>query len=407
MKIKFKNLDLGINFKKNKLMVYIISAIILLAIVLILYSTVLKKGDTTYLVEIGTLEHSDLAEAFVIKKETIIKRSTEKSLVPVVAEGQRVAKGGVIATYKSKEYDKNLAKLEQMDNEILDMMKDMPAVYSGEIESMENQIRDELKAAVGVTSYVEMQDYVNKINTLINKRAVIFGESTPKGAAIRKLINERNKFEENMKSSSDNVIATVAGLVSYKTDGLEESLTLDKINTITFDYVNDLMDSRNVGSNIKIIDNYSCYIIAKATDVNKEYIVSDKMYKLRVIGDTENELDAKLVSYIINNQTGEVDLTFEIMNKIENIASLRDIEVEIVWWTTSGMYVPNEAIYTKDNIDYVKIIKYGKYVEVPIIILRQNENNSVVDNYQEEELVELGLEREYILKIYDNIIVSE
>lgn len=407
MKIKFKNLDLGVNLKKNKLLVYIIGAIIFLVVILILFNTVLNKGETTYLVETGTLEHSDLAEAYVIKNETIIKREVEKSLVPVVAEGQRVSKGGIIATYKSKEYDEYLEKLEQMDNEILELMQDLPAVYSGEIESMENQIRDELKSAVGVTSYVEMQDYVNKINTLINKRASIVGELSPKGAAISKLIEERNEFEESIKSSSDNVVATFPGIVSYKTDGLEEALSPDKINTLTFDYVKSLMNSKNEGSNIKIIDNFSCYIIARVTDVNKEYIKANKTYKLRVIGDTENELSGKLISYTINNDTGVVDLTFEIFNKIENIASLRDIEIEIFWWTTSGMYVPNEAVYTKDGVSFVKILKYGKYSEVPIIILKQNENNSIVDNYEDDALKELGIEREYTLKLYDNIIVSK
>lgn len=407
MEIKFKTVDLGVNFKKNKLLIYIIALIVVLVVAFILFSTILKKGETTYLVETGTLEHSDLAEAYVIKGETIIKRNVEKSLVPVVAEGKRVSKNGIIATYKSKEYDEYLATLEEMDNEILELMQDLPVVYSGEIESMENQIRGELKKAVGVTSYVEMQDYVNKINTLINKRASVVGELTPKGAAITKLINERNEFEKTIKSSSDNVIATIPGIVSYKTDGLEEALTPDKINSLTFDYVKDIMTSRNVGSNIKIIDNYSCFIIARVTDVNKEYIKADKTYKLRVIGDTENELSGKLISYTVNNETGVVDLTFEILNKIENIASLRDIEIEIVWWTTSGMYVPNEAIYTKDNVNFVKIIKYGKYTEVPIIILKQNENNSIVDNYEVETLKELGIEREYTLKLYDNIIVVE
>lgn len=407
MEIKFKTVDLGVNFKKNKLLIYIIALIVVLVVAFILFSTILKKGETTYLVETGTLENSDLAEAYVIKGETIIKRNVEKSLVPVVAEGKRVSKNGIIATYKSKEYDEYLATLEEMDNEILELMQDLPVVYSGEIESMENQIRGELKKAVGVTSYVEMQDYVNKINTLINKRASVVGELTPKGAAITKLINERNEFEKTIKSSSDNVIATIPGIVSYKTDGLEEALTPDKINSLTFDYVKDIMTSRNVGSNIKIIDNYSCYIIARVTDVNKEYIKADKTYKLRVIGDTENELSGKLISYTVNNETGVVDLTFEILNKIENIASLRDIEIEIVWWTTSGMYVPNEAIYTKDNVNFVKIIKYGKYTEVPIIILKQNENNSIVDNYEVETLKELGIEREYTLKLYDNIIVVE
>ncbi|MBR5227632.1 MAG: hypothetical protein IKV94_03245 [Clostridia bacterium] len=405
MKIKLKKFDLGIE-KKHMKYVYFFGGIVIIGGLLLLGASLFSIGEQKHLVKSDELEFTQLATAYVIKNETIIERDKNKSLIPVVAEGHRVSNKSIIATYKSAEYDFYLAELERMDNEILGLMKDLPPVYSGEIESMENQIRSELKKAVGETSYVEMQDYINTINGLVNKRAVIVGQLAPEGSAIKELIDKRNEYETTMKSSNDNIIATDSGIVSYKTDGLEAVLKADKITSLDYNFVRENISKKHISSDIKIIDNFCCYIMTKVDIADREYITPNKTYKIRIVGDTTYELKAKLVSYNINNEENTVDLTFQIQNQIENIATLREVEIEIIWWSAKGMYVPNEAIFEQDGIKYVSVIKYGKYVEIPIKVYKQNDRNSVVENYESSELEELNIQREYILKLYDNVVVK-
>lgn len=405
MKIKLKKFDLDLEGTKNKVFVYII-AVILFIVLIITFTNILKNGETTYLVEKGTLEFSSLSESYIIKNETIIERDTAKSLEPVIAEGKKTAKGGIIATYKNAEYDKKMEKLEEMDAEILNLMQNLPVVYSSEIESVENQIRAELKSAIGTTSYVEMQNHINDINELINRRAIVVSELSPSGQEIAKLIKERNEFEENMKTSSDNVIATAQGIVSYTTDGLEKSLVANDITNLTFDEIKEVVGKKTTESNIKVIDNFYCCIYSRTEIVDEEYLKIGSKYKLRVVGDSKNALTAKLVSYYIDNERNTLDVVFEIENGIEQVALLRNMELEIVWWTNTGLYVPVTALRDENDTSYVTLLKYGKNVDIPVKITRNNGSNAIVENFTEEELKEKGITTEYQLKIYDTLVIK-
>lgn len=405
MKIKLKKFDLNLDGAKNKVFVYIIAVITFVALI-ITFTNIVRNGETTYLVEKGTLEFSSLAESYIIKNETIIERDTTKSLVPVIAEGKKTAKGGIIATYKNAEYDKKMEKLEELDTEILSLMQSLPVVYSSEIESVENQIRAELKSAIGTTSYVEMQNHINDINELINRRAIVVSELSPSGQEIAKLINERNEYEENMKTSSDNVIATAQGIVSYTTDGLEKSLVANDITNLTFDKIKKIASTKTAESNIKVIDNFYCCVYSRTAIVNEEYLKIGSNYKLRVVGDRQNTLNAKLVSYYIDRENETLDVVFEIENGIEQVALLRNVELEVVWWTNTGLYVPVTALHEKNDICYITVLKYGKNIDVPIKVTKSNGTNAIIENLSDEELEEKNITTEYQLKIYDTIVVN-
>lgn len=407
MKIKFKGLNLKLGDKKNRLFLCIFCIILFLLFVAVAFWMLVKKSEVTYLVEMGNLEYSTLADAYVIKEETVIARDKSKTLIPVISEGQKVAKGGILATYKNSEYDTYVVKLEEMDEEIMSLMQDLPVVYSGEIESVENQIRTELKSALGITSYVEMQNSINKINNLINKRAVMVGELSPAGASIKELISKRNEFEETMKKSNDNVIATATGIVSYSTDGLEEKVNIENLNNLTFDSIKNMVENKSIDNNIKIINNYTCNFIARTQNISEDFLKYGRIYSIKIVGDTKTVLDAELISYTLNKETGYADLVFEIHNNIENIALLRNVELEIVWWNKSGLYIPNNALEQVEEINYVKIIKYGKYVDVPVKVKNKNETYCIVENYTQEELDELNLESDYSLKLYDKIVINK
>lgn len=405
MKIKLKKFDLDLDGANNKVFVYIVAAILCIVLI-ITFANIFKNSETTYLVEKGTLEFSTLAESYVIKNETIIERDASKTLVPVIAEGKKTAKGGIIATYKNEEYDRKAEELEEMDAEILSLMQNLPVIYSSEIESVENQIRAELKAAIGTTSYVEMQNYINDVNELINRRAVVVAELSPSGQEIVNLINTRNEYEESMQKSSDNVVATAQGLVSYTTDGLEDKLVANDIMNLDFDKVKELVKNKVTESNIKVIDNFYCCIYSRTKLVDEEYLSVGSKYTLRVVGDSQNTLKAKLVSYYIDKQNETLDVVFEIENGIEQLALLRETELEIVWWTNTGLYVPTTAIKEIDGVNYVTILKYGENIDVPVSVTKSNGGNSIVKNLTDEELDEKNIVTEYQLKIYDTIVVN-
>lgn len=390
----------------NKYYVVIGSICILAVIILLILS--ISENIKQYLVQTGTLEHTEITTGYIVKDEQIIIKDQSKVLIPVIAEGSRVSKKDIIATYKGDEYKNYEQNLADMDKEILERMKDLPTVYSSEVDAIENTIYNLVKDSVGETTYNKMQEYKRKINSNINKRANIIGEISPDGAEIKKLIKKRNEYEVEGRKSNDNILASMPGIVCYTADGLEETLNSKNIQNLNYTQIkNAINDSRNIdNTKIKIVNNYEAYIVIKANLDNAQYIAEGYNYRLRLIEESGYEFLAKLEK--ANQVEDGIEVYFKLTNGIEHIVNLREVEFEVVWDYSNGLVIPAKAINSYDNIDaqYVKVIRGTDYQTIPVIVNVKNENYIVVKNYTNEELEQIGLTSKYKLELYDRIIVE-
>lgn len=388
--------------------VHYITGVVFIALIVIIICFVLKPTDKRILLKNGTIEKTEIVTAYVIKKESVIDKDIAKVMVPVVGEGSKTQKGGIIATYKSDEYKNYEETLSKMDKEILELMNDLPVIYSSEVDAIDREIYEIVKQSIGETSYAKMQEYKQRINTYINKRANIISDLSPDGAEIRKLITKRNEYESSAKKSNDNVIATMSGLVSYKTDGLEEKLFIDNINELGYSDIKEIVEKNNEIDNttIKIVNNYEAYIVTKVPLESKEYLKESYDYNIRLLENNNQEIKGELTK-ICETEDG-IELYFKITNGIEYLVDLREIEIEIIWWGTSGLIIENTALnkYENKEIYYVYAVKYSEIVRVPVKVSKQNDNYSVITNYTNEELKEMDLESIYKIKLHDRIIIK-
>lgn len=398
-----KKIDIENNINKY----YIIVSSICIALVMILLLFSIRENTKQYLVQTGKLEHTEITTGYIIRKEAIISKDQSKVLVPVIAEGARISKDDIIATYKGAEYKNYEETLSQKDKEILERMQDLPIVYSSEVDAIDDIIYTLVKESIGVTSYNKMQEYKQKINTNINKRANIIGELSPAGAEIKKLIEERNEYEAQAKQSNDNILSPIPGIVSYTVDGLESKLNYDNINELDYTTIKEKVNENKKTDNtkIKVVDNYEAYIVMKASLENLDYINVGSDYTLRLIEQSNYEFTSTLDK--VKQVEDGIEVYFKVTNGIENIINLRETEIEIVWDYSKGLIIPSTALNKYENIDayYVEAIKYTDYKKIPISVKIENENYVVVQNFTDEELMELELESEYTLKLYDRIIV--
>lgn len=399
------------NVKKVKIKanpVHYATGVLFMALIAITLYFVLKPTNKMLLLEKGIIEKTTLNTAYVIKDESIIEKDFNKVLVPVIAEGAKTQKGGIIATYKGAEYENYEDTLLKMDHQILELMNDLPIVYSSEVDAIDNSIYALVKESISETSYAKMQEYRQKINTYINKRANIIGELSPAGAEIKELIKQRNEYETSAKKSNDNIIAPITGIVTYKTDGLETKLNLRNIESLDYSIIKEMIEKSDLinNTNIKVVNNYEAYIITKVQLEIDEYLKVGASYKLRLIENNNDEIKCELIKK--NEQQDGIELVLKITNGIEKLVNAREIEVEIILWQTSGLIINNEALkkYTNKDIFYLNAIRYSEIVQIPVKILKQNDKYSVIDNYTNEELNELDLTSKYKIKVYDRIIVS-
>ena len=86
----------------------------------------------------------------------------------------------------------------------------------------------------------------------------------------------------------------------------------------------------------------------------------------------------------------------------------RKISIDVIWWSYSGLKVPNSALMKEGDYYYVIRNRAGYDAKMLVKVLQTNETYSLVDNYSSSELSEMGytateIRNMYTIKLYDKI----
>ena len=394
----------------------IISVAVFIIILYLLYTIYLliKQPTNVFTVEEGKLYKEETGIGYVIRKEKVVKGENYKNgMEQIKAEGERTAVNENIFRYYSTNEENLKTKISELDIKIQEIMTSDKNVLTADMKNLENQIDGKLEDVSKLKDVSKLIEYKKDIDNLVAKKAKIVGDNSPKGSYLRDLIEERKSYENQLNSGAEYVKAPISGLVSYRVDGLEETLTPENFGLINEEYLEklDLKTGKIVATNEecgKVIDNFSCYI-AIITDSEEAKLskVGDNV-KLRL----PNNVEVKAEITNISSENDEKRILFLKLNKqVEGLINYRKITFDLIWWDSSGLKVPNQAIVEIDNLDYVIRSRAGYLSKILIKVKKQTEKYSIVEPYTNEELKELGLTDKEInnykrISIYDEIMVN-
>lgn len=404
------------NIKKNKttkIIAIIVVILILTYFAYVLY-TLIKQPTDTFMVVEGKLYLEESQTGYIIRNEQIVKGENYKNgIVQIKAEGEKVAKGDTVFRYYSNGEEELKKKIEELDVKIQEALANETNVFSSDVKILEKQIEVKLNDIYQLNDIQKIKEYKKDINTAITKKAKIAGDLSPSGSYIRKLIDERSSYENKLNSGSEYITAPTSGVVSYRVDGLEESLNIQDFNTLnakTLESLNlktgQIVASSNEAG--KIIDNFECHIVAiMDSEKAKEAKVGDEV-KIRL--SSTKEIPAT-IDYIADEEEKAKMIVFKITNNVEELISYRKISFDVIWWSYSGLKVPNSAIIKDGDKNYVIRNRAGYLDKILVKVLRSNESYSIVGNYKTEELKDLGYTSEQIqaisnISLYDEILIN-
>lgn len=401
--------------KHKKIIIMLLLLCILIYFIYVVAGLILDPTDTVY-VEMGQIQEEETAEGYIIRDETVLKGENYKNgIKQIKTEGEKVAKGEPIFRYYSNDEKELVKKIQDLDVKIDEAMsKEKP--FSSDTKVIEEQIDVKLDQLYGESDLKLIQNNKQEIINNMTKKAKIAGEYSPSGSYLKKLIDERQKYENKLNSGSESLNATKSGIVSYRVDGYEDVLTTKDFSK----YNKEFLESLNLktgqivptsNESGKIIDNYECYIV---TVLDSEYAKEAEVgqdVKLRL--SNGQEVDATIEYKTV--QDNEYTITFKITKEVEELISYRKISFSIIWWSESGMKVPNSAIL-KEEVDgkeetYVTRTRIGYDDKILVKVLKSNEKYSIVTNYTSEELLEKGYSSKEIwslpsITIYDEILIN-
>lgn len=402
--------------KINKLKIIGLVVFVVVGVLFITNSTkLLKKPSRTFVVEKGTISLEESVTGYIIRDETVLQENESGSeMVQIKYEKEKVAKGDSVFRYYSKKEDKLIGNISELDEQINQALAENESIIvSSDMISVEKQIEDTLNSMYNTNELRKLDEYIKKIENYITKKAQIAGEHSPTGSLVKNLIQKRTELENELNSSSELINSPISGVVSYRVDGLEEHLKVGDFSYLNKDTLRSydlkvgaiVPQSKKVG---KVVNNFVCYIAVAADSEKAEGAkVGDKII-LRL--SNSKEVESSIV-YILEEDDGSRILVFEIKDGIEELIEYRKISLDIIWWKFSGFKISNSAITVDENdLAYIERSKAGYTEKILVKILRQNETFSIVNNYTEEELKELGfsdddISSRNILKLHDEIML--
>lgn len=404
--------------KKNKINIKnIIIAILAVALLIyIVYSIInlaIKPADT-FLVENGKISFEESVQGYIIRDETVIKGENYKNgISQIKSEGEKVAKGEAIYRYYTKGEEDLINKISNLDVKIREAMEKENSIYSNDIKMLENQIHKKIYETAEVNDLQKIKEYKNELNSIITRKAKIAGEKSPAGSYLKGLIEERSKYENELNNGSEYIKSTRSGVVSYRVDGLEEVLTPSNLASLSKTMLQDLKlktgemvsTSEEIG---KVIDNFYCYIacVLKDENINATGIKLGSSLKIRL--SNSKEITAT-VEYITNEENEESLVVLKIDKYVEELINYRKISIDIIWWSETGLKVPNTAIkYETEDLAYIVRKRVGYTDNIYVKILKQSDKYSIIKNYTYSELEEKGVSEEKIrnkktISLYDEL----
>ena len=399
--------------QKKKIILNIIIVAVLIYVIYAIY-LLIKEPTNIFTIEEGTLYQEETDIGYVIRKETVVRGNNYKNgMEQIKAEGERAAKDENIFRYYSTNEESLKQKIAELDEQIQTAMTENTNIFSADIKSLEDQIDEKLKEINQITDVTTLTEYKKEIDNLITKKAKIAGDLSPQGSYLNQLIEERKQYESQLNSGAEYVKAPMSGIVSYKVDGLEETLTPDNFGSINKEFLEKLnlktgeivATSEEAG---KVIDNFACYIATiSSSEEAKQAEVGDDV-KIRLSNNAE--ISAEITSISQENEN-EVLLILKVNEQIEELINYRKISFDLIWWDETGLKIPNEAIVEIDGLKYVVRNRAGYLNKILVNVTKQGEDYSIVQPYTTEELKELGFSNEEInsyrkISLYDEIVLN-
>ena len=395
----------------------IISLGLVLVVVYVIFSLfkLISHPTDIFMVEQGNVSDEQLVEGYIIREETVIKGENYKNgMVQIKHEGERVSKDDVIFRYYSSNEEQLNKKIEELDRKIEEAKKsDSTIIYPSDMQVVEKDIDSKISEIHNTNDIQKINEYKNDINKLINKKMDIIAKASPENSYIKELVNERNEYVARLNSEGESAKSPVSGMVSYKVDGLESVLTTSNFGSYSRDFFNglNLKTGQIVASSDecgKVVNNFKCNIATILKKDELREIEQGDNLKLRL--SNGDEIPAT-VEYLINKENDDVLVVFEIEKDVEQLINYRKISFDIIFWSYSGLRVPNTSIIEEDGKSYVVRNRAGYLDKILVKVTRRNDSYSIITNYSTEELKELGYTSTEIrnmrtITMYDEILTN-
>lgn len=389
--------------RDSKLLRIVICIIAVVFVAHQVYSSAYKP-ITTISAEYYTAVEGFQINAVVIREEKIITSDTTGALHFTLSDGERVAKGGIIANiYSNAETSVTVNRIEQLNARIADIeeMQGYNDVEAADINLVNNKVTNSLNTMLrGIASgdFSSVEADSAELLTNISRRQMITGEQTDFSARLAELKTELDTLNASLPQPVGSIRAEQSGYFVSGVDGYETVLSCENIDTVTPEYIESLKaDTTPQNAVGKIVSGYTWYIAAKVSISDSlKYKSGDKL-TLKTTLKTTPELDVTVEKINTSQSEDAAVLIFSCEQMNSELASVRKGNMTIINNTYSGLKIPTKALRFQNETTGV-FVRSGmtlKFVSVNVI-------------YRTDEYIicEQQVSSDTVLRLYDDVVVK-
>ncbi len=364
------------------------------------------KPITTVSAEFQTVTEGIDISGFVVRNEKIITSDVSGSLHFVVADGERVAKGGTIANiYSSAESSDIINRIEQInsrkaDIEAMQSYNDVDAANLTIANTKITNSLNELIRSCAANKFLGYEEYSEELLTNISRKQMITGEQTDFSELLTQLDQELQTLNASLPEVKSTVVSRdSSGYFISSIDGYENILSDTELDKITPDYIENLKPQETPDNTIgKIVMSYDWYIAAvMSIEDSMQYKQGDTL-TLKTALKSSEELNVTVESINISSDSDRAVMIFSCSQMNSELASMRRGNMTIIKNVYEGLKLPAKALRVKDGKTGV-FVRHGQSLKfVTVEVLYRNDEYIICEQQISND--------ESVLRLYDDVVVK-
>lgn len=378
----------------------LLGILVVMVVVHHLYDYFAVKPNLEFITN-GSIEHTIGSRAIFVRDENVVLSSHAGDVVTEAAEGSRVAAGQSLAMVVPDDMQSVVANLRNTQSQISDVQQELIAqgladgaqdIYSDINQSL-SPIVNMLRLDSSEGNLSEISSYASSISVLLNQRELQLSELDFDDERLRVLRSDERGYESTLQNRATIINASEPGIVSFKIDGLENTLSFEMLlnsdaGTIR-DYINDSLGV--IPSNLSVEAGQPVARISKndeqyiACFLNESEAPSSAFavgtVHTIIVGSEGISIGKCIVERIQLTDNGNYLVVFSTTRYVEDLLDVRTADIEVVITETSGMRVPVSSLVNPDynrGVATIYVNDQGFCAEVGVLVIDYDREFAII-----------------------------
>ena len=338
----------------------------------------------------------------VIRNETLVRYSSGGVMHFITGNGSRAPKDGVIANiYDSESASITLSRIDSVSKKIADLEEmlsynDLEAADLDMINTRVQKSLDSMIISVSGGDFDNYSDCREALLSALNRRQIAMGETADFSSQLAALKSELASLSSSLPAAKGTIRAEKSGYFVSKTDGYEQSLTADILDTLTPEKLDSVKSAETPADVIgKIVSDYEWYIAARVSiNESLKYKEGDSLTVYTSVK-SYPQMPVTVKKINISESSSSAVLIFECSDMNSELASMRTGPMTVVKKEYSGLKVPKSALRVVDSKRGVYVLTGMQIKFVEVNVLFSNDSYMICEKQTDDENV---------LRLYDEVV---